>query len=166
MAESTVVRTKRDGLIVISDSGAANSYTVSCEPGDFTYSAPGYSTLRLLDRGEHKTPRRSDAQVCTLGFSVLLTDIGDPTAVYATLPDICEEQRAGTFVAGNWTSTFGTTSDEFGVDVTYTVDGSAFGEADKDLLFDDVTLKGSMAEGDPSSYSCTGEASILAPVLS
>jgi hypothetical protein len=166
MPESTVPRTKRDGLIVVSDSGAANDYTVSCEPGDFNYAAPGHSILRLLDRGEHKTPRRQDAQVTTLGFSVILTDIGDPTNTYATLPDICEYERAGTFVNGSWTSTFGTTSDVFGVDVTYTVDGSAFGEADKDLLFDDVSLRGSFAEGDPSAYTATGEASILAPVLS
>ena len=164
--ESQVPRTKRDGLITVSDAGGANEWTAPCDVGDFNYASPGHSILRILKRGEHATPRRQDAQVTSLGFSITLTDIGDPTNTYATLPDICEREREGTFVNSTWTSTFGDTSDVFGTDVNYTIDGSAFGEADKDLLFDDMSLRGNFAEGDPSTYSCTGEASILAPVIS
>jgi len=40
MAESTVVRVKRDGQILLSDSGSTNTYTIAYEPGDFSYTVP------------------------------------------------------------------------------------------------------------------------------
>ncbi len=163
MAESPYIRTKRDGLISVSDSGAANTYTVSVEPGDFTYAAPGYSILRNLDRGDFSTVRRQDAQPVTFGWSVHLRDIGSLSDF--TLPDICE-QRAGSawFVAA--TSTLDGASDAQTYDSAYTLDGSIFGESDKSLTFPDGSLRGSFTEGDPSSYAVTGEASILAPTFS
>lgn len=163
MPESTAVRGKRDGVISMQSSGAAESYTTSREPGDFTYSAPGYAVIRTLDRGEFSTVRRTDAQPITGAFSVNLTDIGDPTTTFTTLPDICEQRG---YVPGNWTSTFGNASDEFAVDLLFLIDGTAFGEADKTLTFGDTSVRGSMAEGDTNTYSVTFELSALAPTLS
>ena len=164
MALSTVKRNARDGAIVVSDSGAANTYASPCGPGDFSWSAPGTSTLRLLCRGTHATPRKQDDQVCTVGWSEYVTDASSATD--ATLPDICEIDRAGTFVKTNWTSTYGNASDVFAVDVEYTVSGAAFGEADVTMHFDDVVLDGSGAEGFPTTYTASGESSTLAPVIS
>lgn len=163
MAESPVIRTKRDGVISISDSGAANTYTVSVEPGDFTYSAPRHSILRNLDRGEFSTVRRQDAQPVTFGWSVHMRDIG--SAADFTLPDICE-QRAGSAWMTAATSTLDGASDAETYDTAYTMDGATFGESDKTLTFPDGSLRGSFSEGDPTSYSVTGEASILAPTFS
>lgn len=161
MPESTAVRTKRDLVLVISDLAAAHSYTVAYEPGDFTWSAPGYSTVRILDRGEHVTPRRGDAQPCTLGFSTWLRDVG--SATYATLPDICQNTN---YVASTWSGTLSATSDEVAFNVAATFDGTFTGEADKTLTFSSMSLRGSGSDGDPSTYSVTGEGSILAPTLS
>jgi len=162
--ESLVVRTARDGGTVVSDDGSVNTYGVACEPGDFNYAAPGISVLRLLSRGSHKTERNNEDQVTTLGWSVHMRDISSTTD--AVLPDICEIERAGTFVKNNWVSTRTGISDVFTVDVEHIINGSAFGEADKSLFFDDMKLTGTFAEGFPSAYTVAGEASILAPVIS
>lgn len=161
MAELVTVRTKRDITIVISDSGAANSYTVSVEPGDFNYASPRHTVVRPLDRGEFVTPRKGDAQPTTLGFSVHLRDIGNSTT--SALPDICEQRG---WAGSNWTSTLSTSSDVFAVDVAVTYDGTAAGEADRTLTFGDMSLRGSYSDGDPSAYTVSGEASILVPTLS
>ncbi len=164
MAESQVVRTARDSATIVSDDGGVNTYGVACEPGDFNYSAPGTSVLRILGRGKHKTERKNEDQVTTLGWSVHMRDISSTTD--AVLPDICEIDRAGTFVKNNWVSTRTGISDVFTVDVEHIIGGAAFGEADKSLFFDDMKLTGTFAEGFPTAYTVAGEASILAPVIS
>ena len=50
MADSTVVATRRDGTITLTD-GAASSYTVSFEVGDFSYSEPKADRVVIRDRG-------------------------------------------------------------------------------------------------------------------
>lgn len=165
MAESTVVRNKRGGVVVISDSGAAHTYTVAYEPGDFQYAAPGYSVNTYLDRGEIGTTpsvRKVDEQVMTGSFSAYLRDVG--SATYATLPDICHPYSGG-YVATNWTSTLGTASDAFLLSVALTIDGSAFGEADKTLTFPYAKLDGSAAEGDPDTYSVSFSSSAYRPTF-
>jgi len=165
MALSTSARTKRDGSVAVSDSGAANTLTQACEPGDFTYTPGGYATERYMDRTEHKTPRKGDAQVTTLGWSAIVTTMYSTTE--ATMPDVCEYwNRTNSYVNDNWTSTLDGSSDVFSVDVTYGIDGTYVGEADVTILFNDVSLTGSFSEGAPSTYSITGEASIIGPVVS
>jgi len=160
MAESTVAHTKRDLVLTFIDKAAAHSYVVANEPGDFAYAAPGYGTTRILDRGEHATPRRGDAQACTTSFSAYYKDAG--SATYATLPDICQNTN---YVGSTWTSTLDGVSDEITFDLAVTIDGTYAGEADKTLTFDDMSFRGSMSDGDPSTYAVTGAASILAPIL-
>jgi hypothetical protein len=162
MAEAQMVRNKRDGLIQIRRT--ASTYTVAVEAGNLTYKAGGYSTWWGLDRGEHMTPRKLDAQRTTLGFSVYLRDLG--SAAHATLPDICEEDsRATSWWALNTVSTL-TTSDQKASDVLFVEDGGAVGEPDVTLTFDDVVLAGQFAEGDVNTYSVTGEAAIVGPTRS
>ena len=153
--------TKRDATIVVSDNGGTNSITIGCEPGDLAYSAPRHSILRPLDRGEHKTPRRQDAQPVTISWTINPENMGSAAA--SNIVSVCEQRD---WVASNWTSTLTGTSDVFAVDVAVTFDRSWAGESDETLTFDDVSLRGSYSDGDPSSYSITGEASILAPSFS
>lgn len=161
MAETTVIRTKRDGLTVISDSAAAKTYTPAKEPGDFNYTVPGYSTTRPLDRGDFCGVRRVDAQAVTFGWSVYARSMG--SASEATLPDICEDRG---WWSTNATSTLGNASDEPTWNVAHTIDGSAFGEADQTLTFPDASLRGNFSEGDVSTYTVAGEAGILKPTFS
>ena len=161
--ESPTVRTNRDGLTVIKDLGAANTYTNAVEPGDFNWTVPRHAILRILDRTEHATPRRGDAGVVGFGWSVHLRDLG--SAVDFTLPDICE-QRIGSAWEAARTSTLDGLSDVVAYDVDFSIDGSFVGEADKTLTFDDGSLRGNGAEGGPNAYTVAGESSILAPTFS
>lgn len=160
MAESTVIRTKRDGVIVISDNGGVNTYTVAYEPGNFNYSAPMHGILQPLDRGELVNPRRQDAQPVTGGFGVHLRDIGSGADI--TLPDICEWRG---WWGSNAVSTLNNSSDLNTVDLAWTVDGSVAGESDKTATFAKTALRGGAQEGDPNAYNCTFQSSILKPTV-
>ena len=164
MAESTAIFNKRDVILVITD-GAAHSYTVAYEPGDFTFSVPNRSVSLYLDRGEITSPpsiRVVDDQPITGSFSVYARDIGDST--YATLADICNLYASGGYVASNWTST------HTGVDLpktwtlTATFDGTFKGETDKTLTFSYVVFTASFKDGDPSSFDVSWTAYSRLPV--
>lgn len=168
MAESTVVRVKKDGQILLADSGAVHTYTVAYEPGNFKYSVPDYSIVASLDRGViGATPslRIGDEAPMTLGFSAFMRDLGDTAAGYATLLDIAHRYVAG-YVATNWVSTLGSNSDVFTITVSLTIDGSPFGEADKTVTFPFVVFRADAAEGDPNTTDCTGTSWAVRPILS
>jgi hypothetical protein len=168
MAESTILRTKRDGQIVISDNAGANSYTLAYEPGDFSYTIPDQTTVNTLDRGIFgATPslRPGDDQPMTLGFSAHQRDVGDTGGAYATLEDILYRYTGG-YVDTNWVSTMGANADFFTVTVALTIDGAIAGEADKTLTFNFVRLTGGASEGDPNVVTVSGTAYALRPVLS
>ena len=169
MAESTVVRTKRDGVITISDSAGSHSYVVAYEPGDFNFDVPLNATSHYLDRGEIGTTpsvRKGDDAPVTLGFSAYWRDLSDVAGspTYATLADICIRFTSD-YVTSNWTSTLGTNSDEFAVTVALAIEGSAYGGADQTLSFPYVVLRMSGAEGDPNTLTASGTSYALRPTI-
>lgn len=151
MPESTVVRTKKDLVIVIQDQGAAQTYTLDKIPGDFAYDAPLYDLVDILDNGDLGGVRKGDEQPVTVSFSAHLRDVG--SGAHITLPDICEERG---YWASNMTSTTAQTSDVPTEDLVVTVDGTAFGESDKSMTFEDMVLRGSASFQYPAQYSVTG----------
>lgn len=168
MPESTVVRVKRDGQILHADNGGANTYTNAYEPGDFKLDVPAEAVNLFLDRGQIgavPSIRYGDEQPMTFGYSAYLRDLGDTANAYATLPDILF-RYAGRRVATAWSSTMGTASDVFTVTTQLTIDGSAFGEADKTLALPYSSVRGSIQEGDPSSVNVTGTSYAARPTLS
>lgn len=167
MAESTVVRVKRDGQILLADSGAVHTYTIAYEPGDFSYNVPDYTVINPLDRGEiGATPqlRIGDEQAMTGAFSAYFRDPGDTANAYATLLDIAHRYTSR-YVATNWTSTHGTNGDVFTITISFTLDGSPFGEADKTLTFPFSVLRSNVAEGDPNTVSSTFTSYAVRPTL-
>lgn len=163
-----MVRTKRDGVITISDSAAAKSYTVAYEPGDFSWSCPREGTNLFLDRGVIGTVpsiRKGDDQPCTFSFSAYWRDLSDTTgAAYTALADIAV-RFASDYVAGNWTSTIGTASDEFTVTVALVIEGSDFGGADQTLTFNYCVIRADGAEGDPNTINISGTSYQLIPTV-
>lgn len=160
MAESTIIRTKRDGQILIADSGAAHSYTVAYEPGNFSFDIPDQTILNFLDRGAMPTTpsiRLGDDQPMTFTFSAYMRDIADiaGTPTYATLLDLITIFASG-YVDSTWTSTIGAASDATTWTVSFTVDGSAFGESDKTLTFAFSILRGKGSEGDGNMIEVAG----------
>lgn len=168
MAESTIIRVKRDGQILLADSGAAHTYTVAYEPGDFNYAVPDYTIVNMLDRGEIGTTpsiRIGDEQPMTGGFSAYMRDLGDTANAYATLLDIAHRYLTR-YVTTNWVSTMGSSSDVFTITIQLTIDGSFCGEADKTLSFPFCVFRANGAEGDPNTVACTFTSYAVRPTLS
>lgn len=168
MAESTVVRVKRDGQVAFLDSGGVNQYVLAYEPGDFNVDVPAEAVNLFLDRGViGATPsiRYGDESPMSFGCSAYLRDLGDTANAYATLPDVLF-RYAGRYVASTWTSTMGSNSDVFTVTTNLTLDGSPFGEADKTLALPFSSVRGKIQEGDPATVSVTGTSYAARPTLS
>jgi hypothetical protein len=79
MADSSVVATRRDGKITITD-GAASSYEVTFEVGDFSAAEPGADRVVIRDRGRIVGLREGDEPVITFSFSVHMRSLTDTTA--------------------------------------------------------------------------------------
>ena len=79
MADSSVVATRRDGKITITD-GAASSYEVTFEVGDFSAAEPGADRVVIRDRGAIVGLRKGDDPVITFSFSVHMRSLTDTTA--------------------------------------------------------------------------------------
>ena len=151
MAESPIVRTKKDVAIVIQDNAAALSYSPTSNIGNFSWDTPMYDLVDIRDNGVLDGVRRGDDQPTTFSFGVNLTDVGDSSEI--TLPDICTDSG---YWGSNATSTTNQESDVPTVDVLITVDGTAFGEADKTMTFADCVLRGSGSAEYPAQYTVTG----------
>jgi hypothetical protein len=170
MPESTVIRTKRDGQVAIIDGDSpVNSYPVPCDLGDFNFNVPLETIINPLCRGKFGTTpslRLGNDQPMTLGWTSHLTDLGDTTAVavYATLLDIINRYD-GAFCKTNWVSTLGISSDVFTVTISFTVEGSDFGEADKTVSFPYTRLTSAVSEGDSDTVAVTGTSYALVPTL-
>ena len=154
MAYSTVVKTKRDGLISICDDAGfagANSFDVSAEPGDFSISAPKETRLNFLDRGRLvSSVRYGDDQPLTGSFSVYFRDATDSSAV--TLMDILN--KTGVVASAPWVPTLGASSEVFTCDLRLTIEGTDHGDAgDSTITITDCSFDYSVAEGDPNTIT-------------
>jgi hypothetical protein len=152
MAESTIVKTKRDGTLTFSDNAAANSYTVAFEAGDMNVSIPGRTINLFLDRGEITSPpsiRWGDDQPMTATFTAQLRDVSD--VAVAVLTDLITN---GGFFASGWVSTGGANAEVKTVDCLWTIEGSDHGDpADHTVTLPYCFVTGSIADGDPVTLS-------------
>ena len=152
MAISTIVKTKRDGTLVLKDNAAANTLTVAYEAGDLSISIPGPAVISPLDRGSLGSPpslRYSDDQPITGTFTAYLRDLSD--AAYATLEEVILQSGE---VGASWVSTMGANGEVFTLDLEWTVEGTDHGDAsDHVLTLPYCVVTGSLSEGDPNQIS-------------
>ena len=158
MAESTIVKTKRDGTLTFSDLAAANTYTVAFEAGDLTIDIPGPTVSNYLDRGRFTSPpsiRHIDDQPISGSFTAYLRDISD--AVDETLFEIIAQSG---FVGSTWTSRMGANGEVFTLLLTWDLEGTDHGDvdgvaapSDHRIQLDHCWVTGSIAEGDPNAIT-------------
>lgn len=152
MALSTIIKTKRDGTITITD-GAANSLAVSLDVGDFAFddaSKPARVVLR--DRGTICGVRNGDDEVIGFSFSAHFTEFTNAAGV--ALLDFCYKRNA----ASGYTSTGSGSFEPFMVSVSYTANATALGDAAAAVAnFAKCILIASFAEGDSDTLTITGE---------
>jgi len=150
MAISSVVKTKRDGVLVLKDNAAANTLTVAFEAGDLNLSIPGPSVISPLDRGSFSSPltlRYSDDAPITGSFTAYLRDLTDNG--YSTLSEVILQTGD---VGNNWVSTMGADAEVFTLDLEWTITGPG-AEADHVLTLPFCVVTGSLSEGDPDQIS-------------
>ena len=153
MSYSTVVKTKRDGLLSLADNagfGGANTLDLAYEPGDWQMNAPQETRVDFLDRGRLvSSTRYGDDQALNGSFSNCFRDATD--ASEATMFDILNQSG---YVGANWTSTLGANAEVFTVDLRLTIEGSDHGDgADHTITVTDVSLDYGLAEGVPNTTS-------------
>lgn len=165
MAESLIVKTKRDGTLTFSDLAAANSYTVAFEAGDLNLTVPGATVNNFLDRGRfpagNPSIRYGDDQPLTGTFTAYLRDVSD--LVDVTLSEILLQSGA---VASGWTSTMGANGEVFTLKLTWTIAGVIHGDASDHVLeLDHCYVTGALAEGDPDTITINFTSYTLYPVV-
>lgn len=155
MAESTVVKVKRDGTLVLSDgSGTAKTYTVSAEPGDFSLAIPMETKNDFLDRGRLVgSVRYGDDQPLTGSFSVYFRGGVTADGASAALLNILDGtiRAVGT---NPWVSTLGASAEVFALDIIMSIEGTDHGDgADHSITIPDCSFDFSISEGDPNTIS-------------
>lgn len=155
MAVSAVVKNFRDGVILVEDgTGTPLAVTVQYEAGDFSISGLNQSNTEAttyLDRGELGSVRKTSRTFPTFSFSAHMTDLSDNTD--KLLWDAVN--KTGAFAAA--VSTGGTASDVYMLKVTFTVEGTNFGDsADHVMILNNCHLSIDFAEGDPNSFTLNG----------
>lgn len=165
MAESTVVRTKRDITITITDGSA--SYTVAYEEGDFNLDIPLETVENFLDRGAIPAVpsiRKGNDQPMTFGFSAHERNWWSASD-HATLLDLAVVFASSSYVTDNWTSTIGTASDVTTWTVQITQEGSDFGDSDITMTLPYCTIRGGRADGLPNTINISGTSWALRPTV-
>ena len=152
MAESTVVKVRRDGTIILKD-GGSGTYTVAYENGDLSFDG-GSKADRIVirDRGTIVGLRAGDDPVPSLTFTTMMRDFSDATG--PSLIDFLDKTGG----ASGATSTGGTGFEQYLIDIEFTVEGTSQGDSnDHRATAAKCLCTWSFSEGDPNTISVTAE---------
>ena len=161
MAETTVIKTKCDGTIVLSDGTSPSplTYTVALEAGDLSVTPLRFAYTDLYDRCELVGSRKNGVEPGSISFSVHMRQFTGGTD--GTIIDLIE----GT---GAYAARVSTDSGEFEgnvLKVTYTSEGTDFGDSsDHTIAFPKCRLFWDFAEGEPNTIDITGTV-LAAPTI-
>jgi hypothetical protein len=155
MAQSTVIKNFRDGTLVFADNtGTPLTLPIVYEAGDFSIDNLNeglVETTAYLDRGEFATLRKTNRVFPSFSFTAHMTDISDATD--KLLYDLA--RKTGAFASA--VSTLGANADAMTYKLTFTVEGTNFGDAaDHTMVLNDCRITLSFSEGDPNSFSVAG----------
>ena len=165
MAESTIVKNKRDGTLTILDNAGANAYIIAYEAGDTSIAIPARSVSAYLDRGRlGATPalRYGDDAPITGSFTAMLRDVSDATDV--TLAEFLFNSGQ---VGSAYVSTLGASSEVKTYTLRWDIEGTDHGDAGDHMIecrF--CALSGSIADGDPATISISFTSYTIYPTVS
>lgn len=147
MAISTYVKVKRDGTLVLKDSGGANTYTLSYEDGDIKFDNPKAEQIVIMDRGVFAGVRKGNDTAISGSFTVNFRQWA--SAATENLCDVLD----GVNSASGWTKV-DTAYEQFNLDAVFTIDGGIDG-TDSVATLSTCIFEWSFSEGDPDKLSCT-----------
>jgi len=153
MADSSVVATRRDGTITLKD-GAASSYVITFEVGDFASAEAGADRVVIRDRGAIVGLRKGDDPVLNISFSVHMRSLTDTTA-----DNLMDRLYNRGFHAGALTSTGGDGFEQFLQTVEFKIDTSAIAGKVYTATYSKVYLEVSnlSESADGNTIEVTGE---------
>lgn len=161
MPYSTVVKTKRDGIVTIKDgTGSPVTLSVEYEEGNLTFDQPLADQTVIRDRGTIANVRKGDDQPITGSFSFYFRQFTD-----SSNPGSIRDFLVG---AGNYSANVSTGSaaglpfvEEYCNTISFLVEGTDVGDAkDHEAVFSKCTASLAFAEGDTNtwtlSFTCYG----------
>lgn len=144
MAASVIPKIMRDGTITILG-GAAETYTVSYEDGDFAFSKDKDARIVVRDRGTIVGVRKGDSPVISGSFTVHMRDLTDGVAL--SLTDVLDKSG----FAASWTSTGSGAFEDYMVNFVLTIDGGDV--ANNTVTLDKCIATWDFSEGQPNKVS-------------
>lgn len=161
MPASTVIKHLYDGVIALIDNTPV-TLTVAFSVGDLTIKGLAQTLREVIayeSRGTLASVRHTKRTFPTGSFSYMLADYSDSTN--NTVIDFIRKLAS---YSGN-TSTLGTTSDVYTIDIRLTVEGTNFGDgSDHVILLEDCHCTIDLDEGEPNkgtiSFTCYGAVTI------
>jgi len=164
MAASTVIKHLYDGLIALLDgTGTPVQLTVPFSMGDLSIKGLAQTQREVIayeSRGVLNSVRHTKRTYPTGSFSYMIADYSDATN--NTVIDFI--RKAGSYNAN--TSTLGTASDVYTIDIKLTVEGTNFGDSsDHTITLEDCHCTIDIDEGEPNkgtiSFTTYGAVSIV-----
>jgi hypothetical protein len=152
MAYSTLPKTRRDGVITLSDSTVV-TLAVEYEEGNISIDTPKAAQTVIRDRGVISTVRLGDDEPSATGsFSAFFRQFTDAAEAGSILDFI---NKNGHYSANISTGSTGTPFVEFYcVDLSYVVDAQSLGDATTHTVtLSKCVCTASFTEGDPSSFT-------------
>ena len=154
MAYSTLPKTRRDGVITLSDAtGTPVTLEIAYEEGNVTFDTPKAAQTVIRDRGTITTVRKGDDEPSATGsFSAYFRQFTDGAEAGSILDFI---NKTGFYSSNVSTGNSGTPYVEFYcIDIQYQVDATSLTDTEThEATLSKCVCTASITEGDPSSFT-------------
>lgn len=154
MAYSTLPKTRRDGVITLSDAtGTPVTLEIAYEEGNVTFDTPKAAQTVIRDRGTITTVRKGDDEPSATGsFSAYFRQFTDGAEAGSILDFI---NKTGFYSSNVSTGNSGTPYVEFYcIDIQYQVDATSLTDTEThEATLSKCVCTASFTEGDPSSFT-------------
>ena len=122
MAESTIVKVRRDGEVQFVDgSGSPKSYTVSYENGNVSFGREKAERIVIRDRGAIVGSRKGDDPVLTITFDVHMRSFTTTAGTDLTICDVMD--NTGNVATIPWAKV-SSAHEEFNLNLKFTVENT------------------------------------------
>jgi len=154
VAYSTLPKTRRDGVITLSDAtGTPVTLEIAYEEGNVTFDTPKAAQTVIRDRGTITTVRKGDDEPSATGsFSAYFRQFTDGAEAGSILDFI---NKTGFYSSNVSTGNSGTPYVEFYcIDIQYQVDATSLTDTEThEATLSKCVCTASFTEGDPSSFT-------------
>ena len=156
MAESTVVKVRRDGEVQFVDgTGSPKTYTVSYENGNVSFGREKAERIVIRDRGIIVGSRKGDDPVLTITFDVHMRSFTTTAGTDLTICDVMD--NTGNVATIPWAKV-SSAHEEWNLNLKFTVENTDHGGgADYVVTFATCIFTWEFSEGDPNTISVTAE---------